>query len=336
MNGKRIDKVIQFIGIFFSLVLFFAIIQYYTFPAILTLSLVSVIVPWLIILNLLFSIYFLKRKKLLAILPTAACVISFVIFGSFYKFQGPGSQLQGDKIEIMSFNVRGFSYSGLMDETGIGAQIIQFVKEKDPDIVCFQEFSRIYHINLKHYPYQVQTPNGSDKSMQVIFSKLPIVGQGSLDFPDTANNTIYADILYKKDTIRVYNAHLQSYKIYASKRYLLRNLPFKLLKKIGFTVHKQQEQAHILTEHRKNSPYKSLICADLNNTRYSSTYRTISSGMNDSFTEAGEGFGHTLNFLNIPMRIDYILSDDSFDVLNHENFYPALSDHAPIIATIGL
>jgi len=51
---------------------------------------------------------------------------------------------------------------------------------------------------------------------QAIFSKFPIVKSGSIEFPNTANNAIYADIVKGSDTIRIYNVHLQSLRIAAN------------------------------------------------------------------------------------------------------------------------
>lgn len=48
---------------------------------------------------------------------------------------------------------------------------------------------------------------------QAIFSKYKIINQGTIAFPESDNLVIFADVKKGKDTLRVYNIHLQSVKI---------------------------------------------------------------------------------------------------------------------------
>jgi len=65
-------------------------------------------------------------------------------------------------------------------------------------------------------------------------------------------------------------------------------------------------------------------------------YQTIKGDMSDSFFEKGEGFGKTYRLFRYPMRIDYILADDSFKISDHKNYDERLSDHYPVMATLQL
>jgi endonuclease/exonuclease/phosphatase family metal-dependent hydrolase len=58
--------------------------------------------------------------------------------------------------------------------------------------------------------------------------------------------------------------------------------------------------------------------------------------LKDTYLEKGSGFGRTLDFKFLPFRIDYILTDPEFDVLEHKNYDVVLSDHFPVMATIKL
>ncbi len=334
-----IKKFIELTGLFSCFLLFLTIVlSYFTMPRMSVLSLLSLLVPWLVFVNLFFSVYWLFLKRPVALLPLAVSILSYMAFGQFFSFSFSGpDNIKGDSsISIMSFNVRGFNTVGLIGDKNVDQQILNFVQEQDPDIICFQEFNRSYHEKLKQYTFRAHTPYVYDRTIQYIFSKYPIVNQGSLDFPETANNAIFADIRIKNDTIRVYNAHMQSYNIYPSRRYLLKAFPFKLWQKFDKTLRQQQEQALIFDRHRKSSAYPSIVCADLNNSQFSYVYRTLKNEMQDSFQEAGSGFGYTLKFLRFPMRIDFIFSDPSFEIRAHQNFYPKLSDHFPVMAGIEL
>jgi len=58
--------------------------------------------------------------------------------------------------------------------------------------------------------------------------------------------------------------------------------------------------------------------------------------MNDSFLEAGSGFGKTFDLKRIPMRIDFIFADKAFIFTEHKNYNKKYSDHEPIMAKIGI
>ena len=239
-------------------------------------------------------------------------------------------------IRDRNYNVWGFNKNEWIKEPNIGNKIIEFIKDENPDILCLQEHSRIRYKQLQQYPYRSETPYSTPRSIQAIFSKYPIVSNGSLDLPGTTNNIVYADILYQKDTIRVYNLHLQSYNIVPSSQTLTEAESEQTYRKVLNTFDKQLEQAKIFQKHRDESPYKTVISGDFNNTQFSNVYRIVKGDFKDSFIEAGKGFGRTYDLKGLPMRIDYIMVDDSFEILEHQNYDVKLSDHYPIKATLRI
>ena len=189
--------------------------------------------------------------------------------------------------------------------------------------------------DLKFYRDWYITPRQSGKTSQAIFSKYPIVSVGEVPFPESANNTIYADIQLGKDTIRVYNVHLESYKIYGSLRYIAHSFGLRLLNRMGTAISRQQHQVQLVKAHQRASPYASLICGDLNSTAFSNAYREMKKGMQDSFQEKGQGWGNTFRLgRGIPFRIDLILAPEGFEFRSHTNFDLRLSDHSPVGATL--
>ncbi|MCR9226917.1 MAG: endonuclease/exonuclease/phosphatase family protein [Flavobacteriaceae bacterium] len=237
----------------------------------------------------------------------------------------------------MSYNVWGFNKNGWMKQPGIGDSIVRFVKNQDPTVLCVQEHSRIRYRQLSQYKYRSETPYSTPRTTQAIFSKYPIVGEGSLDLPGTINNIIYADIAVGKDTLRVYNVHLQSFNIVPSNdNFSDGEKSEKTYKKLVETFSKQLEQAEILRGHIQQSPYANIVCGDFNNTQFSNVYKTAKGNLQDSFLEGGSGFGRTYDLWKIPLRIDYIFADEDFEVLSHQNFDQRLSDHYPVMATLRL
>ncbi|WP_297703401.1 endonuclease/exonuclease/phosphatase family protein [uncultured Eudoraea sp.] len=265
----------------------------------------------------------------------SAILISFLTFGSFYRFGSSNVYPEDKDLSIMTYNSRDFGFAGRKNSELTGHKIVNFITEQDPDIICFQESSRIGLGQLKNYPFKYITPYTSQKSIQAIFSKYPIVGNGSLEFPDTANNAIYADIKYKGDTIRIYNLHLQSFKIIPGRvKSVARGI--RAYSKMEKTFIKQEEQAQIFDRHRKESPFSTIVCADFNNTPFSNVYRIAKGEMQDTFDEKGIGFGKTFDLKVVPFRIDFILADKTMQVMTHQNFDLKLSDHYPVLTSIRL
>ena len=57
--------------------------------------------------------------------------------------------------------------------------------------------------------------------------------------------------------------------------------------------------------------------------------------MHDAYAKCGEGLGTTFNFDGFPLRIDYILAQQNFEILSFKTIDKTFSDHQPIMATIG-
>ena len=171
---------------------------------------------------------------------------------------------------------------------------------------------------------------------QAIFSKFPILNSGSVEFPNTANNAIFADVVKGKDTIRIYNIHLESLRIDTNVENLKKEDSERVFKKISTTFKMQQLQTELFLMHKKQCNYKMVICGDFNNTAFSYVYRQIRGDLNDTFKEAGNGFGRTYDFKFFPVRIDFIFADDAFNVNGFKAYNEHYSDHFPIMTTLSL
>ncbi len=299
-------------------------------------SLFSLAVPLLVVINLVFLTYWIFKRKKQLIISALPLLLAYLLLGSFYKMGASHTAMDDEDLSIMSYNVRGFNKYDWIDDDTIGKQITDLIAVEDPDILCIQEHSRIKYKELEQYPYRCETPYSTRWTIQAIFSKFPIIANGSLNLPNTVNNIIYADILYKKDTVRVYNIHFQSFSIVPSKETITNQSSKKLLGRMGNTVLKQQEQANLFKEHIGKSPHKSIVCGDFNNTEFSNIYRIAKGDLIDTYDEKGTGYGRTFNFKYFPFRIDFILVDPSLEVRSHNILNKKLSDHFPIMASVRL
>ncbi|MCK5441224.1 MAG: endonuclease/exonuclease/phosphatase family protein [Maribacter sp.] len=256
--------------------------------------------------------------------------------GTFAKVFGSNDEIKDGDISLLTFNShssQGVRWSRI---PSFGDEIVDFITEENSDIVCIQEFKHRNAEDFARYPYKYVNNifRKEQRVVQAIFSKYPIIAKGALDFPGSPNNAIYADVLIKEDTLRVYNLHLQSLKIRPGS--IKREDPQRLFGRLDRSFQKQLEQALMIRKHKDAVPYRSIICGDFNNTQFSSVYNTIKGDMKDSFQETGFGFGSTYDFKFLPFRIDFILADPGIEIKSHKNFNIKLSDHTPVMASFRL
>jgi vancomycin resistance protein VanJ len=335
---KGIDKIVFFFNSFIAAILLLSYLLPYTSPkSFASLSVLSLTVPLFIILNVLFVVYWLLKVKKHLLLSLLVLLLGFNHVTSLYKFTSSRNIDNENNLSIMNYNVRLFNLYNWIPEEHIETQIIDLIKKKQPDIISFQEYQPQDNVDLSFYKYKYEKLSGTRVQYgQAIFSKYPIIESGSIAFPNTANNAIYADVVKNKDTIRIYNVHLQSLHIDADVENLKTEDSERLFKRISQTFKKQQLQAELFIKHKKNSPFKTIICGDFNNTAFSYVYKQIKGDLIDTFQEAGNGFGRTFNFKYFPIRIDFILADKAFKINGFKTLEDKLSDHYPIVAKVSL
>jgi endonuclease/exonuclease/phosphatase family metal-dependent hydrolase len=309
------------------------------------LSVLTLFMPAFFVANALFFIYWALQLKKRMVISGLVLLMGITFINKFYKFSEKEFVANEKDFSVMSFNVRLFNVFKWIDREGIPEEILDFINEKNPDILCVQEYSTSSNIDLKVYRYKYIFMGGkSIKTGQAIFSKFPIIDQGNIVFPDSNNNVVFADIKKGKDVIRVYNMHLQSIKISPDVNEISDNIDVidqekskSLIKRISKAFKQQQEQAIIFEKHKKECNYPVVICGDMNNSAFSYVYRNIKGKLKDSFEEAGKGFGATYKFKYYPARIDYIFADETMEVKKFETF-PEFenSDHYPIMAKLYL
>ena len=67
--------------------------------------------------------------------------------------------------------------------------------------------------------------SGKNKSYGIVtFSKFPIITKGEIIHPASSSLSIYTDVLIQKDTFRIYNNHLQSFRLMRMERSFINEL----------------------------------------------------------------------------------------------------------------
>jgi endonuclease/exonuclease/phosphatase family metal-dependent hydrolase len=343
-NLSWFNKIMFVLNIGLTIITFVAYILPFLAPKLFPLlSVFTLFMPFLLFLNLLFFTFwaFQFRKRL--IISGLVLLMGITFINKFYKFSYPEYADNEKDFTVMSYNVRLFNLFDWIERDNVNDQILTFINIKNPDILCIQEYSTTAKIDLKVYQHKYIFMQGEKiKTGQAIFSKFPIINQGNIDFPNSNNTVIFADIKKGKDLIRVYNIHLESIKISPDVSEISKDINSvnqeqsqKVFYRISEAFKKQQQQAEMIKTHKENCNLPIIICGDMNNSAFSYVYRNIKGTLNDAFEEAGKGFGATYRFKYFPARIDYIFADDNIQVKKFESFDGFQnSDHFPIMAKL--
>ena len=308
------------IGVFLtSLLLFMSIyLSPEHFPYI---GLLPLLIPFALVTNVVLALFLMIRRRISFILPVIALVIG-------WKFVHVTFQLNEKKevnngISVLSYNTHLFNFRWSKDQGETGSQnALQWVRDHPADIKCLQEFLQDYttpaHNSIKHlssdgqYEHAYHIVDGNPKKRSygmAIFSRYPIINEG-LVFDNRRNNgAMFVDIKVNKDTIRVYNAHLESMSIRADELGDMEGIKQNYratLGKLKNGIQTRASQVKILSEHILNSPYPVIMAGDFNDVPYSYTYFALKSILKNAFEEAGRGFGFTYNKVLFFLRIDNI------------------------------
>ncbi len=296
----------------------------------------SILLPVLVVINFILLIFQLIKKNKNVIYHFLSLILFVCLFPFFFQFSF-GSNENQKSLSVLTYNVNGVYKENSFLYKKNDKKIMEFIKAKDADVLVFQEF---WNFGLKHfeeYPYHfLGYREGYTKSLQVILSKYPIQNQEFIDFPNTDNNAMYVDILYKGEMIRIYNLHFESFGVNVNSELVSFQKMKFLLSKINNVQKKRKKQRELITKDLSVFEGKSVVCGDFNSTQFSSTYKKILKGRKDTFIEKGFGLGTTYSLLGYPLRLDYVLPDNEFEVLSHENFKLDFSDHEPVLTRLKL
>lgn len=315
--------------------------------------------PYILMLNLLFICFWLIRLKKEIFISIVVILVGWnhlnnMLPLSFKEHKIPESVRADQMLKVLSYNVRGFDVYEWTSDPHAKNEIFGFIAKQKPDILCFQEYytstqtgetQKAHQKLLPSLPHSAVYYTGNQKKKKgfgiATYSRYPIIKKSRIPFNSTSNAAMYTDLLFGSDTIRVFNIHLQSIKFNqedyafmdtASLKYS--NQQMSEIKKIGsrlktaFTM--RAEQAQMISNYIKESPYPVIAMGDFNDTPQSYAYRRIRRGLEDAFKKAGRGFGNTYAGEFPSFRIDYILYSTPFIPYQFKRTKTDFSDHFPI------
>jgi endonuclease/exonuclease/phosphatase family metal-dependent hydrolase len=337
-------------------------------------SLLGLIFPYLLLFVICFFLFtlFMRSFRRWSLLSLAALLIGRSNIRHFVAMH-PGNRFHetrqpGTTLRILTWNIRSFDDFGSKKRplARSRGKMLDFIGSQQADVLCLQEFyepltrhgleSNIYYIqNQLHYPYYYFSRDyvrpGLYASGVIIFSRFPIVDTFLHEYsrPNgfrTTESLIAADIRAGDDTIRVFTTHLQSV-LFGSKEFrdleIIRNVDDSIVdasrsivRKLRDAFRHRGDQAEEVRASLDTCPHPAFISGDFNDVPNSYTYATIRGDWQDAWLQKGFGIGRTYKNISPTLRIDYILADLNFVVLQCQKIPTPWSDHNPVEADLQL
>jgi endonuclease/exonuclease/phosphatase family metal-dependent hydrolase len=311
--------------------------------------------PFILVANGIFVLIWALRKSLYIILSLAILLIGFPFMLRTISWHNIDSNDTRKGFSVLSYNLMWCDAVRYVHEndTSNAVNLVKKMVDIDADIKCLQElynwdgFPQFRTLKKlrgthKYYTYVHSTP-GNDKGQGeiglAIFSKYPIIRKQEKHWSMNHNGLLSADIVVKKDTIRVINVQLRSMGVRVQKVIEAKEDKAKA-KQEAKTIYKQLKngftdraiQIKELEKWIKESPYPVMVCGDFNELPYGLVYGKVRKYLANAFEEAGRGFGFTYHRKPGFIRIDNQFFDEkTFEIKRFKTFSETpYSDHYPI------
>ena len=321
--------------------------------------------PVILFCTLLLLLIWSLAKSKWALITLAVLLIGGKLHFRIFAIGSDETELPSEDriLNIMSYNVRLFDLytSDEADRFTKRNAIFQYIEDKTPDIICFQEF---YHqdkptkfstrdtlislLEIKDYHERyAHKLRGRQNFGVTILSKYELIAKGDVMFSTQGENDfnycIYVDIVKNIDTFRVYNVHLQSIRLeqedYSDFQDETGEKEEKstirlMIDKLRIAYPKRADQARTVMEHVLTSPYPTIVCGDFNDTPMSYAYNQFNKTLTDAFRNCSSGIGSTYVGKVPAGRIDYIFHTGNLKSTHFEVQKEAFSDHRAISCKI--
>lgn len=294
--------------------------------------------PIFLAINVGFLLFWLVIQRYrLALLPLAGLLLAYPQIRAYIPINLHTDQVPEGSLKLLSYNVMAFN--GCLKKDGKNP-ILSYLQDSGADILCLQEYSSSQsarHLSqrdidraLKAYPYRRIDKLGSAQSNRIAcYSKYPILSARKLAYKSGYNGSVAYELKVGKDTLMLINNHLESNKLTKEDKVVYEDLltsPEKekvesgmrlLLGKLAEASAIRAPQADAIAEAvgKSEHPYV-VVCGDFNDTPISYVHRVAGQGLQDAFTQSGQGFGITYNQNRFYFRIDHILVSKNMKTYN--------------------
>lgn len=304
--------------------------------------------PWLLLSNLFLALWWAWRRNRFALYHLGIILLGWQFVTGFIGFDFGKDTIPESSLTIATHNIgeifKERKITDALYEKRASAYAHYLQENGNPDLLCTQETSGKFYRLLAQkmgYEYTFNLKKGT-----VILSRYPIEAGGDIQFGNTANSTLWADIRVNDKLIRLYNVHLQSNKVTQTTEKVIDKGELaveetwqdigSVLDKVGNATGIRAEQAQRLRQHILACNHPVIICGDFNDTPNSYVYSLLSEGLHDTFRDKGLGLGTTFAGVLPMLRIDYVLAEKSFSTFSCRVGRDSdFSDHYPVFVALG-
>ncbi|MDQ6757842.1 MAG: endonuclease/exonuclease/phosphatase family protein, partial [Bacteroidota bacterium] len=258
-------------------------------------GLLTLCLPYLLSLLIIFFICWLFAKKLWMLISFVSIAISWTAVKNVFPIHFSADfkiEKNVSNIRIMSWNVEHFDILEYKTHPETKQKMLDLIKQYQPDVACFQEmvggdyskainylgdFKRVLQFSGYYYSYENKLDYDKAHHFGIItFSKFPIINKQTVSIaPHDYNSTFqYTDIIANADTIRIFNIHLQSLRLTANNLQYLDNPSMNtdtaftesknIISKLKHGFLRRKLQAEKIKEELLKSPYPVALCGDFN------------------------------------------------------------------------
>lgn len=310
------------------------------------LSLMGLCIPFFILANFLFLIYWLVVNWKFALIPIAFFAIGWDALRTYVPFNFDGTPGDGKILKVLTYNTQGMLT--VKDDDGNDAiPTLDYVKNSNADIVCLEEFPDYNTSIIKDlksvYPH-IRIVSFSHMNSVACLSKYKILSAEKISMEKTNNGAAYFRIRQGKRVIPLIINHLESNKLTpkdkdmykgvlkAPKSKAVSSESKHLVHKLADAVSIRAAQADKVAQKiKKIDDPNIIVCGDFNDSPISYVRRVIADGLQDAFAERGTGLGVSYNKSFMFFRIDHIFVGKSYRVLKCKvDRSVDASDHYPM------
>lgn len=309
-----------------------------------SLSLLGLFFPILVVIDVAFIFFWLIFHFSLVWVP----ILGLAVVSSYAMDYCPTNTKKyhsDSAICVVTYNLGGVQTDEDQQE------VVRFLKEKKPDIACFQEMTGsmmnmpefLQFVDSMHY-YKVK---GTGK---YILTRFKLLGDTiHIDYPTNpvrTNNSTACWIYCQGDSLLLVSNHLESNSLNDSDKTEYKDMILEpererveqggrlLKRKLSNAAYYRGAQTDTLCALVDKNPKKSIIlCGDFNDTPISYTYQKLTKRLDCAFRETGRGAGFTYKRNGIYVRIDHIFMSKDWQCLKcYVDDKIKASDHYPVVA----